>query len=52
MGTSGDDAGCPARDHIDGDNGRLKSTRGEAFGLAERISRYQVSPPVHFEERA
>jgi hypothetical protein len=23
MGTSGDDAGCPARNHIDGDNGRL-----------------------------
>jgi hypothetical protein len=23
MGTSGDDAGCPARNHMDGDNGRL-----------------------------
>jgi hypothetical protein len=23
-------------------------TRGEAFGLPERCSRYQVSPPLHF----
>jgi hypothetical protein len=41
MGISGDDAACPVRNYIEGDNRRLNLSGGEAFGLAERISRYQ-----------
>lgn len=41
MGTSGDDAGCPAAKSYRWGQRTSESTRGEAFGLAERISRYQ-----------
>jgi hypothetical protein len=49
MGTSGDDAGCPARNHVGGDNGRMKLS---AVKHSDCRAHFSVSALVYFEERA
>jgi len=51
MGISGGDAGCRARNYVKWDNERLNVTAVKHSDSRSAVLRYQVSPPLHFEER-